>query len=169
MDTTWIISQLAANRATFEAMLRGTPSELRSWKPAPEHWSILEVVCHLRDEEAEDFRSRVDAVLHRPEAPLPPIDPQGWVLGRRYLEQDFDAALEAFITQRDRSIGWLRSLREPAWDNAHQHPKFGPMSARMLLANWLAHDYLHMRQITRRKHEFLRAHGGVPLEYAGPW
>ena len=20
------------------------------WKPAPEHWSVLEVLCHLRDE-----------------------------------------------------------------------------------------------------------------------
>jgi len=169
MDTSWIISQLAANRVAFEAMLRTTPTELRSWKPAPEHWSILEVVCHLRDEEAEDFRARVDAVLHRPEAPLPPADPQGWVLGRRYLEQDFEATLEAFLAQRHRSIEWLRALREPAWDNAHRHPKFGPMSARMLLANWLAHDYLHMRQITRRKHEYLLAHGQVPLEYAGTW
>lgn len=169
MDSAWIIDQLAANRTTFEAMLRPTPADVRSWKPAPEHWCILEVVCHLRDEEQEDFRTRVDAVLHRPHMPLPPIDPQGWVLGRRYMEQDFAATLDRFLGERDRSIDWLRSLRDPAWDNVHQHPKFGPMSARMLLANWLAHDYLHMRQITRRRHEFLRAHGGVPLEYAGAW
>ena len=47
--------------------------------------------------------------------------------------------------------------------------KMGPLSARFFLENWLAHDFLHMRQINRRKYEYLRAHVGNALDYAGDW
>lgn len=43
------------------------------------------------------------------------------------------------------------------------------MGAKMLLANWLAHDHLHLRQIVRLKYERLKALGGEPLAYAGEW
>ena len=35
------------------------------------------------------------------------------------------------------------------------HPKAGPLSARLLLANWLAHDQLHVRQMLRVHREAL--------------
>jgi hypothetical protein len=48
-------------------------------RPAPDSWSILEVICHLGDEEREDFRQRLDITLHRPQEAWPPINPPGWV------------------------------------------------------------------------------------------
>ena len=49
------------------------------------------------------------------------------------------------------------------------HPQIGAMTAKLVLFNWLAHDYFHFRQITRLKFEYLREVGGEPLDYAGRW
>ncbi|MEM6429633.1 MAG: hypothetical protein AAF708_10365 [Deinococcota bacterium] len=42
------------------------------------------------------------------------------------------------------------------------------MSAQFFLENWLAHDYLHMRQVVKLKYDYLTA-DGVNLIYAGTW
>jgi len=43
------------------------------------------------------------------------------------------------------------------------------MSAKFILANWLAHDYLHIRQITRLKYDYLQDIPNENLSYAGNW
>ena len=108
-------------------------------------------------------------MLEDPSRPLPLSDPEAWVEDRRYLEQDFATKLDDFLKEREASVRWLEGLEDPAWDNAYQHPKVGPLTARMFLVNWLAHDYLHIRQITRLKYRYLQAESGVRTDYAGKW
>ncbi|MBI4011147.1 MAG: DinB family protein, partial [Candidatus Rokubacteria bacterium] len=62
-------------------------------RPAPGEWAPLEIVCHLRDEEAEDFGARVRVVVVGRPA-FAPIDPEGWVEARRYRDADPRQALE---------------------------------------------------------------------------
>ena len=169
MDAHAIVTQLRANGTTFRSMLTDVPVPLRTWRPRPDHWCLLEIACHLRDEEREDFGARVRSVLDDPSSSLPPIDPPGWVSSRRYVEQDFESTVGAFLREREASVEWLDGLAAPDWTRAHQHPRFGPMSAGLFLASWLAHDYLHMRQITKVKYLYLGAHAGVDLQYAGTW
>ncbi len=169
MEISAIVSHLRANQTTFDALLRETPAPLQLWRPHAEHWCLLEIVCHLYDEEREDFRARLGSVLDDPSRDLPLSDPEAWIKNRQYLEQDFASKLDAFLEERKASVLWLESLTDPAWENAYQHPKVGPLTARMFLANWLAHDYLHVRQITRLKYQFLKATSGLRMDYAGKW
>ncbi len=150
-------------------MLSGLASEEYLWKSAPEKWCLLEVVCHLLDEEREDFKYRLKHVLENPDSPMPPIDPQGWVGTRKYLEQDYEKTLYAFIQEREQSISWLQSLSSPDWNNTYHHPKLGPLSAELFLNNWLAHDYLHIRQALSIKYNYFNQHSDTPLAYAGEW
>lgn len=160
---------MTSNKAVFRSLLKDVPAELIRWKPSPEKWSLLEVICHLVDEEKEDFRTRLRQTLKDPEQRFPKIDPPGWVKTRKYHRQDYKKKLREFMAERDRSIRWLKQLRSPAWKNAHHHPKFGELSAEMFLANWLAHDHLHMRQIIRLKYEYLHSKEKVRFDYAGNW
>jgi hypothetical protein len=164
-----ITQELSKNINVFKGLLSGLTEEEYVWKPNPNKWCMLEIICHLYDEEREDFRTRTKLVLETPEEALPPIDPTGWVQERRYMEQNFDDKLNAFLKEREQSIDWLQSLQSPNWDNAYNHPKFGPMTAKMFLSNWLAHDYLHIRQITRLKYDHLGTITGENLNYAGSW
>ena len=164
-----IIQELKRNQSVFQQLLQDVPSEMITWKTQPDKWCLLEIVCHLHDEEREDFRVRTKQVLENPSLPLPPINPPAWVTERKYMEQDFSAVLQKFLQERAVSITWLESLQNPSWDNVYHHPKVGPRSAWMYLSNWLAHDYLHIRQITRLKYDYLGHRSGVSLDYAGNW
>jgi hypothetical protein len=85
------------------------------------------------------------------------------------MEQNYEAKIADFLKERSETISWLESQSNPRWTNAYIHPKVGPVSAEFLLANWLAHDYLHFRQITRTKYLYLKEKSGVSLDYAGEW
>jgi len=169
MNQSITIKALASNAATFKAMFSDVPKEMYLWKPAPDKWCLLEIACHLFDEEREDFRARVKDTLLTPEKSWPSIDPLKWVVERKYMEQDYESKIVAFLNEHADSIRWLESLVNPNWNNSHTHPKVGPVKAELLLVNWLAHDYLHFRQITRTKYLYLQAHAGVPRDYAGTW
>ncbi|MEO1438367.1 MAG: DinB family protein [Bacteroidota bacterium] len=158
---------LIQNAKVFEGLLNNLPMDQIYWKPNHQSWCILEVVCHLYDCEIEDFRSRVDHVLHRPKTDMPSIDPMSWVLDRQYLDQPFQSKVQDFIGERTKSVMWLNQLEQPRWDNTYDHPNFGPMSARLFLVNWLAHDYLHIKQINQLKLGWLQENGRETLLYAG--
>ena len=74
-----------------------------------------------------------------------------------------------FFEEREASIAWLENLDSPDWNAYYIHPKLGKLSAKYYLTNWVAHDYLHMRQITKLKFDYLHHRTGENLEYAGIW
>ena len=53
-------------------------------RPAPAEWAPVEIVCHLRDEEVEDFGARLSVVLAGGNS-FTPIDPERCAVERRYL------------------------------------------------------------------------------------
>lgn len=169
MERTLLFDQLARHGNVFRTLFTGlAPDEVR-WKVAPEKWCALEIMCHMHDEEREDFRARLKHVLETPEAPMPKIDPVAWITERKYMEQDFNTVLKNFLSERDKSVAWLHALTHAPWDNAYVHPTVGPVSCELLLTNWVAHDLHHIRQFNNLRYAYLRAHTMVPLDYAGKW
>jgi hypothetical protein len=154
----------------FRHLLADVPAEQARWKPAPEKWSLLEVASHLADEERDDFRTRVDLTLHHPGRAWPSIDPPRWAVERRYNERELEPTLHDFLRERARTVEWLRSLGRVDPEAAYLHPAFGRVPAGELLASWLAHDLIHIRQMTRLHYEY-HAVRSAPygLGYAGPW
>jgi len=170
MDPKFIITRLEANITLFKSLLSGMSHKEILWKPAPEKWSILEVVNHLCDEEKEDFRYRLRSVLENPDAAWPAIRPEEWVIERRYSQREYAPSVSHFLREREDSIKWLHGLTAPDWQACHHHPQIGSMSAEMILANWLAHDYLHVRQIVALKYGYLADRAqSLSLAYAGGW
>ena len=83
MNREYFTTRLSKNTEPIQSLLQGVAEEQTRWKPTSEEWSILEVINHLYDEEREDFRTRLDLLLHHPGQPWPEIDPEGWVVERR--------------------------------------------------------------------------------------
>lgn len=164
------LTRLSASAEAIAALARNVSEAQARWKPAPEEWSVLEVICHLHDEEREDFRTRVRLTLESPEADWPPINPVGWVTERGYNQRDPAASLEAFLRERRESLRWLASLQNPNWDSTHSHPSFGSMTAGEVLAAWVAHDHLHIRQLNQLHWQYLSQDvPPISLNYAGGW
>jgi hypothetical protein len=162
---------LAANAHTLESLVRGVSEEQARWRPDGKGWAIVEVISHLLEEERDDFRKRIRLTLESPEEPWPPIDPEGWARDRNYLEWELSPTLESFLDERHASVAWLEGLSEVDWNQATRfpHPR-GSMRAGDLLASWIAHDFLHARQLLRLHFRY-RARQCEPFEtaYAGSW
>ena len=169
MDTQSLIGRLAGFADALPAVVAGVPDADARWRPEEGSWSILEIVSHLADEEVEDFRTRVELTLRDPELPWPPIDPEGAAIERRYNEADFGKTVSRFVDARRESIAWLGGLRDPDWSNTFHH-KRGDARAGDVLASWVAHDALHLRQIAKRLFQLTqRDAGDYSTDYAGTW
>jgi hypothetical protein len=170
MNPQLLVASLVSGRETLRAMTANLGPEQILWRPAAGKWSILEVICHLADEERDDFRTRLDLTLHQPCTVWPSIDPQGWVESRDYQNREFAAALDDLMQERENSLVWLRSLEAPRWDNSYEHPRLGTVRAGDILASWAAHDLLHIRQIVSLQFGCVAAQAApYTPDYAGPW
>jgi hypothetical protein len=169
MNPDHIISRLAHNAEAIRGLTRGISSEQARWRPDPDSWSILEVINHLYDEEKEDFRAHLDAILHHPEQPWLSIDPQGWVTQRGYNRRDPEETLNNFLSERKKSLKWLESLSSPDWEASIRAP-FGKLTAGDVFASWVAHDLLHLRQLVELHWAYnLGASRPHRVDYAGGW
>jgi uncharacterized damage-inducible protein DinB len=159
VNSTEIIRAMTANVSQAEAQAR----------PAPEAWSILEVICHLYDVEREDFREHLDFILHRQTEEWHVIDPQEWVASRKYNEQNFEEAKIRFFEERRKSMDWLIDLAGADWETTYTS-EGGSASAGEMFACWVAHDNLHIRQFAELKRFHIeKITRPYDIGYAGDW
>jgi len=162
-------TQLVENEHRINAMASGVTDFQAHWKPDDVVWSIVEVINHLYDEERLDFRVRIDYTLHKPNKDWPDIDPEGWVIEREYNKRGLSVSLANFRAERQASLAWLESLSTPDWDISYQAP-FGLIKAGNLLAAWVAHDLLHLRQLIDLQWVYmLKQVRPYDVRYAGEW
>lgn len=103
-------------------------------------------MCHLRDEEAEDFGARVRVILAGGDA-FAPIDPERWAVERQYREADPAAALIAFRRLRAENLALLADTRAEDLARAVAQPSGDLLSGLDLVVAWVTHDRLHLHQI----------------------
>jgi hypothetical protein len=151
-----------------EALVAGLDPVRWGTRPAPAEWAPVEIVCHLRDEEAEDFPARLRVIVEGGTA-FAPIDPRGWVEARQYRETDPAAALAALQAGRAASLAWLPTVDPERLRASVSHPRLGALRGLDVLAAWVAHDRLHLAQLAATLAR-LWADRWAPLrvDYAGP-
>jgi hypothetical protein len=170
MNLSYCIGQLSANTAAIQHLVLTVSDEQARWKPSTSDWSALEVINHLADEEREDFRTRFRHILSGASGDPPPIRPQEWVIERGYNQRDLQASLDDFLSERQRSLEWLRQLTDPPLDNRYQSPQGWSISAGDMLVSWVAHDVLHLRQLVELKWAYqLQQFAPYSPQYAGDW
>jgi hypothetical protein len=170
MDLTDLCSRLEYSGQAIRQLLSDVPEEQMRWRPAAKKWSLLIVACHLADEERDDFRTRVDHTLHDQDIDWPPIDPEAWVVSREYEKQAPADSVRRWVAEREASLAWLATLSSPDWSRTFQHPRAGLLRAGDVMASWLAHDLLHLRQITKLHYLWVQQLARpYSTDYAGGW
>ena len=147
------VSALAASRRALErlpdvldALAGDLDPAIARTRPAQDEWAPVEILCHLRDEETEDFGARLRAVVNG-EASFAPINPVSWVEARRYLDADTRQVLEVLRARRRASVEYLDEIDASRLVAAIPLGKLGPLSGLDLLVAWVAHDQLHLAQL----------------------
>jgi hypothetical protein len=161
--------ELATSTEMIRTLLSGVSQEEAQERPSEDSWSMLEVTCHLHDEERDDFREHLDFVLNRQNTEWHRINPPQWVTERKYNEQNFQTMREKFFEERRKSLEWLKGLADTDWDKTYTSP-IGSMSAGEMFASWVAHDNLHIRQLVElRRHRIENITKPYDILYAGDW
>ena len=169
MNFSTLYQELENSTKMIRALFAGITQGEAQVKPNPDLWSMLEVVCHLYDEEREDFREHLDFILHRQDEEYHVIDPQGWIKERHYNEQGFQVMQDKFFAERQKSLDWLQEISNSDWEIAYTS-QYGSVSAGEMFSSWGAHDNLHIRQLVElRRLRIETVTQPYPIEYAGDW
>jgi hypothetical protein len=171
-DPAALLAAVRRDLARLPMILDGLLSDLddATWRarPATNEWSPIEIVCHLRDEEQEDFGARVRVVVDGGTS-FVPIDPERWARERNYRDDDPSTALTAVKQRRRDNLAFL-SLMDPArLRHVIDQPRLGKMSGLDLIAAWVTHDRLHIAQLASTLARLgADVWKGLRTEYAGP-
>lgn len=146
-------------------LLEQTPSILRSlilelnhqdavWKPAPDRFSVAEVMAHLSHSESCCYRARLDRFLNEEMPEFEPDDAQMHLA--LYHGADPQSSFDRFVKLRESNLAYLRTLPRTAADRRAQHKTAGEITLQQMLHEWALHDLGHIRQIIElvraRKH-----------------
>ncbi len=169
IDLDEILRKLSGDAEAIRALMQTVSPDQARWKPDPKTWSMKEVMEHVYNEERIDFRMHLKEMLTEPQQPWGALQQEGYL-----TVESCQQALEKFLSEREASISWLKSLPEQNWETS-MTVEFSPSESRTLTAgdvllSWVNHDYLHMRQMIELLHAWAEKQA-VPysLEYAGGW
>lgn len=160
--------------ATGTAILERTPDTLRvlladlppAWTDSnegPETWSPYDIIGHLIHGERADWIPRARIILAQGEdRRFTPFD--RFAQFRDSEGKSLGELLDEFARLRAESLATLREwqLTDAQLALTGEHPAFGTVTLRQLLATWVAHDLGHMAQITRVMAKQYR-------DAVGPW
>ena len=138
------------NLTTLRALVRDLPEEIvTATGSGSERWSVLEIVCHLRDGE-ERALARVKRMVEEDSPPAAGFDPVALAEAGDYQSQSFDEALDAFEELRREHLAYLSSLSDEQWMRTAEHDELGSITVQDMAAHMAGHDCVHMAQISRR-------------------
>ena len=121
-------------------------AQLRN-RPAPELFSIIEQICHLRDIEIDGYTLRLERILQEHTPQLADIDGAQLALERKYHEQAVGPAFMAFRAAREINLTKLRGLSETDLERKAIMVGVGEITLAKLIAMWAAHDAGHRREL----------------------
>lgn len=157
------IAILERTPATFRALLDGLPDTWTTPNEGPDTFSAYDNVGHLIHGERADWIPRARIILAQgSNRRFEPYDRFAQV--RESQGKSLSVLLDEFEHLRQENVatlrGWNLSERELALEG--EHPEFGLVTLRQLLATWVAHDLGHLAQTTRVMAKQYR-------EAVGPW
>jgi uncharacterized damage-inducible protein DinB len=129
-------------------LIKGVPNAKLRERPAPEKWSVAEIVAHLADVEiAIGWRLRF--ILGAPGTPVQAYDQNAWVIAGHYEKRDPRKSIELHRVVREANLALLKSLSPDQWKHYGQHAERGQESIEHMVRMVAGHDLNHLGQIER--------------------
>lgn len=138
------LQQAAAKR--LAALLRGKNKKQLTRRPAPDKWSVAEIVAHLADAEVA-ISWRLRQVLSANAIPIQAYDQDSWAATFDYARRDPRQSLEMFRVLRESNLALLKSAPRKLWDNYGVHQERGNENVTHIVRMVAGHDLNHLRQI----------------------
>jgi hypothetical protein len=136
----------AATGKKLERIIKGVPVAKLRKRPAPDKWSVNEILAHLADSEIIlGFRMRL--ILGAPGSPIAAVDQDAAVTSGHYEKRDPSKSVETFRVVREANLALLKSLTPEQWKHYGIHSARGQETIEHIVRIYAGHDINHLLQI----------------------
>jgi hypothetical protein len=132
----------------FAALLKGKTGKQLMRRPAPDKWSVAEIIAHLADAELA-ISWRLRQVLTNNAIPIQAYDQDLWARTFNYARRDPRQSLANFRALREANLALLKSVPRKLWDNYGVHAERGNESVNHVVKMVAGHDLNHLQQVKR--------------------
>lgn len=129
-------------------LLKGKTGRQLMRRPAPDKWSVAEIVAHLADAELA-ISWRIRQILSNNAVPIQAYDQDVWAKTFDYAHRDPRQSLANFRTLREANVALLKFVPRKLWDNYGIHEERGNESVSHVVRMVAGHDLNHLQQIQR--------------------
>jgi hypothetical protein len=138
------IQQATAKK--LASLLKGKTKKQLTRRPAPDKWSVAEIMAHLADVEiAVGWRLRL--VLTANAVSIQAYDQDAWAATFGYGRRDPRQSLALFQINRDANIRLVKSVPRELWNNYGVHQERGNETVTRIVTLVAGHDLNHLNQI----------------------
>lgn len=147
----------AQGPALLQTALAKYPAACLEYRPAPDKWSIQDIVMHLAESEVHGY-IRGRTIVAEPGGGILAYDQDRWAQSLDLGAQPLAEAVDLFRLLRELMARQLRSLPEEAWSRHAQHPERGPVTLDFWLEIYVGHLDTHLAQMERTYKAYLEHH-----------
>ncbi|MGE5333784.1 MAG: DinB family protein [Nitrososphaerota archaeon] len=141
------LATLEATEPALRRLVGSLDDAALDFHPAPDAWSIREILAHLVDDEAFIMGNRLARIVKEERPHLAPHDEKHWYATRNTARDTRDELLADFQALRAASLSTVRLLRPTDWQRVGFQPEIGEFTAETWLEHWADHDTVHLNQI----------------------
>jgi hypothetical protein len=142
------ISVQRETAAKLAKLVDGATREQLAKRPAPDKWSVSEVLAHLAEAEVSCFWRYRQMIEHNG-SEIIPFDQDLWYKLGDYAARDPQESLQLFRLMRDANLRLFDQLTPEQWKLGGVHIERGPMSIADLARQMAGHDVNHIAQIEK--------------------
>ena len=141
-----VVDVLAATPRKVERLVKGVTKKRLRERPAPEKWSVTEIIAHLADAEIV-WAFRVRLILGSSGTVIQGYDQDVWAGYSDYPSHDPALSLEVWRVNRQSILRLLKGLTKEQWQFFGMHSERGKETVTRVSEMMAGHDINHFRQI----------------------
>jgi DinB superfamily len=137
-------------------LMTGAAGTELDFKPAPDKWSLRQIVAHLADSEivaADRFRR----VIAEEDPALMAFDQNAWAANLNYARRKSSESVDMFRRIRADCHDLLKDLPPEAFERKGNHSERGIVTLRQLVQTMAEHAESHGRQIKQVRDAYKQA------------
>jgi len=135
-----------ASPAKLASLVKGRTRKQLTRRPAPDKWSVAEIMAHLADAEIA-ISWRIRQILAKNAIPIQAYDQDAWAGTFQYAKRDPRLSLANFRGLREANLALLKSVPRKLWENYGVHEERGNETIAHIVRMVSGHDINHLRQI----------------------
>ncbi len=143
-----VVEKYRSGPGKVEISIDGLNENDLEFRPAPDKWSIREIIIHLCDSEIV-AAYRIRKLLSEKNANLTSYDQNLWVTHLNYGKRNITIAIELFRLLRKSTAELFEDLTQEAWQRTAIHDQYGIMTLFDLLQLYAEHCENHVAQIRK--------------------